>query len=143
MTNRPAPTEASVFAAACLRPLKDFLEQLDGRVPWAVEESGFVEGVLKAVTQKFTKAVEELMDLVSAAESSLKGRKRGANKGGFSDAEKVQMQINLDVNAFWTGLVELMDGKVEQEGGLKEALDELRAQGSAGKALFDGAAAAS
>ena len=100
MTNRPPPTMASPFVSTILRPLKEFDDSVCGKVPSQIGDE-WKKTIITAVAEKYSSAVEELINTVQRTEEALKNRKaRRSAAGGMSDGEKVKLQLFLDYREF-------------------------------------------
>ncbi|CAB9508072.1 Golgi complex subunit 2 [Seminavis robusta] len=100
MTNRPPPTMASPFVGTILRPLKEFQNEFESRTPDRVG-SKWREQIIMTVADRYSVAVDELIQTVARTEVALKNRKaKRAAVGGMSDGEKVKLQLFLDYKAF-------------------------------------------
>lgn len=95
-----APTQASPFVSMILRPLQDFDENFSSRTPPQVGSDWKVH-VVSIVSERYSSAVEELLETVKRTEDALKNRKaRRFTTGGMSDGEKVKLQLYLDYKEF-------------------------------------------
>ncbi len=100
MTNRPPPTQPSPFVNTILRPLHDFDTSVSDRTPPYLGTS-WKKKIVDHVSERYSKAVSELIETVKRTEEALKNRKtRRALSGGMSDGEKVRLQLYLDQKAF-------------------------------------------
>jgi len=101
MTNRPPPTQASHFVSTILRPLKEFDDAFRSRTPAQVG-SDWRRNVVGTVSERYSAAVEELLETVRRTEEALKSRKarRTAGAVGMSDGDKVKLQLLLDYKEF-------------------------------------------
>ena len=105
MTNRPPPTMASPFVSTILRPLKEFDDSVYGKVPSQIGDE-WKNAIITAVADKYSSAVEELINTVQKTEEALKNRKaRRSAAGGMSDGEKVKLQLYLDEREFRQSIV--------------------------------------
>jgi len=83
-----------------LRPLKEFDENFSSRQPPQVGPEWKTQ-VVSIVAEKYSVAVEELLETVKRTEMALKNRKsRKFTTGGMSDGEKVKLQLYLDYKEF-------------------------------------------
>jgi hypothetical protein len=113
MTNRPPPTQASHFVSTILRPLKEFDNAFSNRTPTEVK-SIWKENIVGIVSERYSAAVEELLETVRRTEEALKSRKsrRTAGTVGMSDGDKVKLQLLLDFQEFSKGVAEVgVDGQ--------------------------------
>jgi len=113
MTNRPPPTQASHFVSTILRPLKEFDNAFSSRTPTEVK-SIWKENIVGIVSERYSAAVEELLETVRRTEEALKSRKsrRTAGTVGMSDGDKVKLQLLLDFQEFSKGVAEVaVDGQ--------------------------------
>lgn len=101
MTNRPPPSQASPFVGTILRPLKEFDQEFAHRTPDIVGNQ-WKTFVVSAVTERYSLAMEELIDTVKKTEVALQNRRatRKAVSGGISDGDKVKLQLFLDYQAY-------------------------------------------
>eukprot|EP00594_Rhizosolenia_setigera_P004895 CAMPEP_0178943356 /NCGR_PEP_ID=MMETSP0789-20121207/2541_1 /TAXON_ID=3005 /ORGANISM="Rhizosolenia setigera, Strain CCMP 1694" /LENGTH=861 /DNA_ID=CAMNT_0020622941 /DNA_START=41 /DNA_END=2623 /DNA_ORIENTATION=+ len=109
MTNRPPPTKASPFVSMILRPLKEFDENYASRTPPQVGSEWKVL-IISDISEKYSVAVEELLETVKRTEVALKSRlgnkkpnsRLGFNQSGtsMSDGDKVKLQVYLDYQEF-------------------------------------------
>lgn len=101
MTNRPPPTQASHFVSTILRPLKEFDDAFSCRTPAEVH-STWKRNVVGTVSERYSAAVEELLETVRRTEEALKSRKARRTPGtvGISDGDKVKLQLLLDFQEF-------------------------------------------
>lgn len=102
MTNRPPPTQASLFCDQILRPVQEFSES--NRTPSSL---GFrwKQQIVVQVADRYAMAVEELLTTVARTEVALQRNRRASRlttAGGMSDGEKVKLQLYLDYQAFLT-----------------------------------------
>jgi len=100
MTNRPPPTQPSPFVNTIIRPLKEFDASFSNRTP---SHLGILwkKRIIDTVSERYSKAISELMETVQKTEEALKNRKtRRALAGGMSDGEKVRLQLFLDQRAY-------------------------------------------
>jgi len=100
MTNRPPPTQASPFVSTILRPLKEFDKEFANRTPHHVGDN-WKQLIVNTVAERYSAAVEELIDTVQKTEVALQNRRaRRAVSGGMSDGDKVKLQLYLDCQEF-------------------------------------------
>jgi hypothetical protein len=100
MTNRPPPTQASPFVSTILRPLKEFDKEFANRTPHHIGDS-WKQLIVNTVAERYSAAVEELIDTVQKTEVALQNRRaRRAVSGGMSDGDKVKLQLYLDCQEF-------------------------------------------
>jgi len=109
MTNRPPPTLPSPFVSMILRPLVQFDEEFSNRTSPQVGLA-WKEVVVSHISQKYSIAVEELLETVRRTEESLLSRRGAAmmaRRTGMTDGDKVKLQMLLDFNEFQSGLKSL------------------------------------
>ena len=100
MTNRPPPTQASPFVSTIIRPLKEFDNEFANRTPIHVGDA-WKESIVSQVSDRYSVAVQELIDTVQRTEAALQNRRtRRTVSGGMSDGDKVKLQLYLDVQEF-------------------------------------------
>lgn len=100
MTNRPPPTQASPYVSMILRSLKEFDDNFSSRTPPQVGY-GWKDKIVSIVSDRYSAAVEELLETVKRTEAALQNRRaRRAATGGMSDGEKVKLQLYLDYKEF-------------------------------------------
>jgi hypothetical protein len=100
MTNRPPPTHASPFVATILRPLKEFDKEFANRTPHHIG-SNWKHSIVTTVADRYSEAVQELIETVKRTEVALQSRRtRRAASGGISDGDKVKLQLYLDFQEF-------------------------------------------
>ena len=94
------PTHASPFVSMILRPLREFDENYSSRTPPQVGTDWKLH-VVRTIAEKYSLAVEDLLETVKRTEVALKNRKaRRFTSGGMSDGEKVKLQLYLDYKEF-------------------------------------------
>ncbi|QDZ22323.1 subunit 2 of oligomeric Golgi complex [Chloropicon primus] len=105
MTNRPMPTRASHYVQGLLKPLsivKGDLTELGDEVLTSVAEQ---------LTKKYDETAEDLLRTVQQTESSLKrlkerqgeqggGNQEAGSEPAASDADKIRLQLSLDVKEY-------------------------------------------
>jgi hypothetical protein len=108
MTNRPPPTQASPFVGTVLRPLKEFDNEFSDRTPDHIG-SRWKTLVVTSITDRYSLAMEELIDTVKKTEVALQNRRatRRAASGGVSDGDKVKLQLFLDYQQYSRHVQEL------------------------------------
>ena len=107
MTNRPPPTHPSPYVSTILRPLQEFDNEFENRVPIEFQSS-YKSNIVGHVSESYCKAVEELIVTVKQTEQALRKRKaRRTVAGGMSDGEKVMQQIRLDLDDFRNSVTSL------------------------------------
>ncbi len=130
MTNRPPPAQASHFVSTILRPLKEFDDVFSSRTPTEVK-SIWKQNVVSIVSERYSTAVEELLETVRRTEEALKSRKARRTPGtvGMSDGDKVKLQLLLDFQEFSRGIADVgIDGQtVEGLMKLKSLTEEAEA----------------
>jgi hypothetical protein len=119
MTNRPPPTQASPYVRMILRPLMEFSEKFESRTSPQIGNE-WKEIILTTISQKYSVAVEELLETVRRTEEALSSRRgMGARAragaggapaisgGALTDGQKVKLQVYLDFQAFLSDITAL------------------------------------
>ena len=142
MTDKAPPTTAMFYVANILTPLKSFVKeshaQSDALRAWLIDVGG-------AVCEDYLARISELQKTVQQTEGFLKKMKKkkvskaaaaaaAAMKTAFSDLDKIEMQLYLDVEAYLRDLASIL---VEKDD-LKKIhhANELKASVQEGKRLF-------
>ena len=134
MTGSPPPTEPSPFVKSVLKPLQVCVATargLDrtmhtpskgesrgdsqsggGSLPTRVDLGALVAQVGSLVTTRYEKAVSDLLQDNAKTEAVLSRlqKKRSVNKDSVSDADKIRLQLYLDVRAYRKQLEALSQG---------------------------------
>eukprot|EP00471_Norrisiella_sphaerica_P010068 CAMPEP_0184494658 /NCGR_PEP_ID=MMETSP0113_2-20130426/29295_1 /TAXON_ID=91329 /ORGANISM="Norrisiella sphaerica, Strain BC52" /LENGTH=909 /DNA_ID=CAMNT_0026880509 /DNA_START=54 /DNA_END=2783 /DNA_ORIENTATION=- len=135
MTGEPVPTKPSSFVQSVLDPLQKTLEaekkaaasaeeRQEAGLNWLVDEVG------KRVTARYAVVIRELLQVVEKTEAILSRRKKKKSSVAMSDADKIRLQLYLDVNEFASQLARL--------GTKPSELEEVRKLVKLGEALQRG-----
>ena len=103
MTNKPMPTQASLYVGSILAPLQTFLDQREATLDPEFRLE-LAKSTAAALTDKFREVAEDLLKTVKQTDATLKRlkqkQKTAGGDGGVSDADKIRAQLLLDVQAY-------------------------------------------
>ncbi|OZJ06816.1 hypothetical protein BZG36_00121 [Bifiguratus adelaidae] len=108
-TNRPAPTQPSVFVHQILLPFKSFTSKVNGLLK-DERTRDWASSVAEAVTTRYLNIIQDLLlnlrksedwsKRLKKAKSSSQASKNASSDQSLSDEDKIRLQIKLDVDSF-------------------------------------------
>ena len=119
MTNRPMPSRPSHYVSSILRPLSELKQSFSKTNVSQELVKELLDYVAKEVSVKYDETAEDLLRTVHQTESSLKRLKErqvqatgssqgtGAAASDASDADKIRLQLFLDVQEYGKQLAKL------------------------------------
>jgi len=135
MTGNAPPTGPSGYVKGVFEPLRENLEiyrrlvetQGDGREG---KDGGWLVGAVgRKVVERYLSASEDLLQVVKKTEAILtrlnKKRRPTKANGGMSDADKIRLQLRLDVE-FFASELRALGGDTDSDSGVSDALGQLR-----------------